>query len=319
MLHLRVIVPSDRTDEVYQVLASSEAVTNIVVVPGAARAPAGDLIMADVAREETSTVIKTLSDLGIEQRGSVTIEQIDASLSAAARRAEQRSPGKSADAVVWEEVESRTSDDSTLSVTFLSFLVLATLIAVIGIVTDQPILIVGAMVVGPEFSPLAGVCVSLVQRHRAGVAKSLLALAVGFPTAIAVAALLTWLGVDLGLITRAMFEAPRPLTAFIAHPDVFSPIVAFIAGIAGMLSLTSAKSGALIGVFISVTTIPAAGNMAVALVFADLPQLYGSLVQLVVNLAAIVLAGTLTLLAQKLLWSRYGPPRPRPRPRLPAR
>ena len=45
-------------------------------------------------------------------------------------------------------------------------------------------------------------------------------------------------------------------------PDKWSFIVALIAATAGVLSLTSRKSGALTGVFISVTTVPAAGNIA---------------------------------------------------------
>ena len=51
-----------------------------------------------------------------------------------------------------------------------------------------------------------------------------------------------------------MLTGPRPDTAFIYQPDVLSFVVAFLAGVAGMLSLTSAKSGALVGVLISVTT-----------------------------------------------------------------
>jgi hypothetical protein len=54
-----------------------------------------------------------------------------------------------------------------------------------------------------------------------------------------------------------MLIAERPLTSFIWNPDALSWIVGFLAGIAGMLALTSAKSGALVGVLISVTTIPA--------------------------------------------------------------
>ena len=46
-------------------------------------------------------------------------------------------------------------------------MILATLIAAVGIVTDSIILIIGAMIVGPEFGPLAGLCVALVQRRRA--------------------------------------------------------------------------------------------------------------------------------------------------------
>ena len=56
----------------------------------------------------------------------------------------------------------------------------------------------------------------------------------------------------------------RPLTEFISNPNFFSFFVAYLAGTAGVLSLTSAKSGALIGVLISVTTIPAIANKGVA-------------------------------------------------------
>ena len=44
-------------------------------------------------------------------------------------------------------------------------MVVATLIAAVGILTDQLILIIGAMVVGPEFGPLAGLCVAIVQKR----------------------------------------------------------------------------------------------------------------------------------------------------------
>ena len=70
------------------------------------------------------------------------------------------------DAVVWEEVEARTSESTELGGNFLIFMVLACLIASVGIFLGSPILIVGAMVVGPEFGPLAGLCVALVERRR---------------------------------------------------------------------------------------------------------------------------------------------------------
>jgi|SRR5215213_9602710 len=93
--------------------------------------------------------------------------------------------GEPSDAVIWEQVEFRTSEESKLSASYLTFIVLATLIAVVGLLLDSPILIVGAMVVGPEFGPIAGVCVALVERQRKLAARSFLALAVGFAAAIA--------------------------------------------------------------------------------------------------------------------------------------
>ena len=96
----------------------------------------------------------------------------------------------------------------------------------------------------------------------------------------------------------------HPLTDFIAHPNGFSFVVAALAGAAGMLSLTSAKSGALVGVAISVTTVPAAANAAVALAYGDMNQTVGSTNQLLLNLLGIILAGTSTLLFQKWLWRK---------------
>jgi uncharacterized hydrophobic protein (TIGR00271 family) len=172
-------------------------------------------------------------------------------------------------------------------------------IAAVGIVLDQPILIVGAMVVGPEFGPLAGVSVALVQRRGDFARRSLGALGVGFPVGI-VLAFLTVLAFKVTGIGPEDFQPDtHPLTDFIASPDFFSFFVAFVAGVAGMLSLTSAKSGALIGVLISVTTIPAASNIAVALAYGDTHEAAGAAAQLAINLTAIVLAGMLTLFVQR--------------------
>ena len=91
----------------------------------------------------------------------------------------------------------------------------------------------------------------------------------------------------------------HPLTSFIANPDFFSFFVAYVAGIAGVLALTSAKSGALVGVLISVTTIPAAANMGVAGALGEWGEAGGAALQLIVNLVAIVLAGVTTLFLQR--------------------
>ena len=72
-----------------------------------------------------------------------------------------------------------------------------------------------------------------------------------------------------------------------------------MAGTVGILSLTNAKSGALIGVLISVTTIPAASNIGVAAAYGDWHDAVGAAGQLAINLTSIVLAGVLTLYIQR--------------------
>jgi uncharacterized membrane protein len=85
---------------------------------------------------------------------------------------------------------------------------------------------------------------------------------------------------------------------------VFSFLVAYFAGMAGVLSLTSAKSGALVGVLISVTTIPAAANIGVAAALGDGEEWIGAMEQLGLNLGAIFLACIGTLYVQRRLYLR---------------
>jgi len=191
-----------------------------------------------------------------------------------------------------------------LSWAFLSFLTLATLIAGAGRLLDQPILIIGAMVVGPEFGPLAGLCVALVEKRGQLALRSLTALAIGFPVAITVGFLVSLAIKELGIAPDDFSLDGRAFTEFISHPDFFSFFVASLAGCAGVLSLTSTKSGALIGVLISVTTIPAAANIGLAAAYGDADEWRGAMAQLSVNLTMIVLAGVATLFVQRLLYRR---------------
>ncbi|MFD9436281.1 DUF389 domain-containing protein [Streptomyces sp. NPDC060002] len=304
MLHLRLITPSGSTDDVVALIENTVGTTHLVVVPGAARNPAGDVVMCDVAREAGDELLTGLQELGLDETGSIAVENIDLSLSLRADKAEAEAPGEGADAVLWEHLTDATHEESTLSVTYLAFITLATVIAACGVVLDNAVLIVGAMAVGPEFGPLAGICTSIVQRAPRLALRSLIALLVGFAVAMTATVGFSLFMDAIDLFSKEQLEADRPQTGFVYAPDAFSFIVAVLAGAAGTLSLTSAKSGALVGVAISVTTVPAAANAAVALSYGDMEQTWGSTAQLLLNLLGIILAGTLTLLAQKYLWTR---------------
>jgi uncharacterized hydrophobic protein (TIGR00271 family) len=257
------------------------------------------VILCDVARESASLILGDLKELDIPRVGSIAVEHIDITMSDAADAAEKAAPGLPSDAVVWEEVEQRTSENTELSISFVAFMVLAMQIGAVGILLDQPILIVGAMVVGPEFGPLAGLSVALVQRRADLARRSFAALGVGFPAGIVLAGLATLVFKAIGASPDDYLSSTHQLTGFISQPDFFSFFVAFVAGTVGILSLTNAKSGALIGVLISVTTIPAASNIGVAAAYGDWHDAGGAAGQLAINLTSIVVAGVLTLYVQR--------------------
>lgn len=309
--HLRISVTSDLTDDVMKVLSGDPAVSSLSLVRGASVQPQGDLVLADVAREAANDIVDQLRALGVHREGSVHLEPVRAWLSRRGYEAQRLAPGSSADSVVWVDVTQRAYEDSELNWTYASFMTMATLIAGIAIVLDSQILVIGAMVLGPEFGAVAALGVALVRRRGLLFAHAVRTLLVGFAIAIVITALVSLVGRALGWVTRADVTGHRPETAFIYTPDRWSVVVAVIAGAAGVLALTSAKVGGLSGVFISVTTVPAAGNVAMGLAFGAWHEVWGSSLQLGVNLTGMALAGWATLALQQQVWARVSAHRAR--------
>ncbi|MFE3447697.1 DUF389 domain-containing protein [Nonomuraea sp. NPDC059194] len=300
MLHLRLISPPGRTHEVIDVLEGCTGVTNLVVLAGAARVPEGDLILCDMAREAANEVIDRVGWLA--QEGSIAVEDIDLSLSRAAEQAEAEAPGEGDDAVVWAALAQRVDDDLRLTWAYLVFIAIATQLAGIGVVTNSLVLIVGAMVLGPEFGAIAAACFGLLTRRWHLVGRAVSTLAIGFAVAIAITFACALVSRGLGWIDAKSLGVGHEEVQFIVKPDRWSFIVALLAGAAGVLSVTAGKSSALVGVFISVTTIPAAGYAAVALALGNWPEVGGSALQLAVNIAGMVISGTAVLCVQRLIW-----------------
>lgn len=318
VLTIRVAVPARLSAEVVDLLRADSAVSSLSVHTGASLVPLGDVVVADVAREGVNPVVDKLREIGVPDEGTIHVEPVQAWLSQRGLDAERRTPGSGADAVVWADVTQRAYDESELNWTYLSFMALATLLASIAIVLDSQVLVIGAMVLGPEFVPIAALGLALVRRRKSLFGRALVTLLLGFAVSIALATVLALLARELGWVEVADITGRRPQTDFIYSPDRWSFVVAVVAAAAGVLSLTSAKVGGLSGVFISVTTVPASGNVALGLAFGAWDEVTGSGLQLMLNLSGMALAGWATLALQSALWSRVSLRRPYGRGKGPA-
>lgn len=297
MLTIRVTAPADLARELVPQLRAQPTVTDLAVVPGACDAGSGDLLLFDVAREDVNNIVRLLRHAGVPAEGAIVVSEPLAVVSDAADAAERAAPGHPADGVLWAQLAGRSTEDSRPSWSFFAFLLLATMIAGIGRLLDQPILIIGAMVVGPEFAPIAAICYAVVRRRRGIVGPASITLFGGF----AVCALIAW-GVWSVLYAFGVFTYTQATTGeatqFIVSPDAWSFVIAVLAGIAGVLSLTTSKSSALVGVFISITAVPAVGTIGLTLAVGAWSEAGAALVQLVLNLAGLLVAGTITLFVQ---------------------
>ena len=122
---------------------------------------------------------------------------------------------------------------------------------------DQPLITPRASLTLPGSGPLAAIAVGLVLRRRDLIRRGAIALGIGFPIAMGVTALATVVFDMSGLVSTSGLDDLDQVD-FIYEVGPFSFIVALLAGAAGMVALNSAKSAVLVGVFISVTTVPAA-------------------------------------------------------------
>jgi len=301
VLHIQVVSPSDRTDEVCRALAAHAEVANLVVLPDAARKPVGDVVTCEVSRGAANDVIDMLDQLDVDIRGSVVAERVDLMLGGAVKP-----DGPRDDAVVWEELQQRVDESSRLTWSYMAFLVIAVLIAAIGILQNSAILVIGAMVLGPEFGPVAALCFAILRRRPRPALRGIRTLVIGFAIAIGITTILSIAFYQAGWFSSTVLDSVTRETAFIVTPDRWSLMVALLAGVAGVLSLTSDKSQALVGVFISVTTVPAAAHAALAVALGQWDKVVSSVEQLGLNLAGITGSGLLTMIGLLLLWGHAG-------------
>ncbi|HZB41982.1 MAG TPA: DUF389 domain-containing protein, partial [Ilumatobacter sp.] len=226
VLHLRLIVPTELTDVVIDELIASPGVVHIVVGVGSATRPEGQLVMCDVAREAADAVVERLQDHDVHRTGAIMIDTVEVAVSDAAAAAEVAAPGHPGDSLVWEQLEARTRDEADLTVSFLVFMSIAATIAAIGILLDSAVLIIGAMVVGPDYGPLAALCVALVRRRRHHALLALRTLFVGVVVAGIVALCATLLFRLTSIAPASYVLGERQLTAFVSRPDALAAVVA---------------------------------------------------------------------------------------------
>lgn len=285
-------------------LSEVPSVVSLSVVPGAAVKPRGDVITCDVLEEDASMVVSDLRAMGIGTLGSLDMEVLDASIGDAARRAEGASRGAAADAVVWERVGQTLTREGVASLGLVALFALSGVIAAVAILIDSAPIVVGAMALCPDFAAYAAFALGAVRRQPATMRRGLVALFVGFTAAIVLSYLAVALLRATGVAPSSFSRQGNILAESIAQPNGYSLAVALCAGAAGMLSVTLGRSTALVGVAVSITTIPAAADIGLSTSYGDWEAVRGSSLQLAVNIAGLILASTLTLAAQRWIFAR---------------
>jgi uncharacterized hydrophobic protein (TIGR00271 family) len=303
VLRLRIVCPAELTDTVVARVRDDLGVVTVGLYSHASLVPEGDVVECEVVRERVNNIVEALRTMGLERRGTISILQVDAVASRAERAVERAAPGHEADVVPWALVEEDARDNAEPSATFFVLMALAAIIAAVGIVIDSAVLIIGAMIVGPEYGPLTAVSVGL-HRRRKFWRSAAVVLAIGLLVSILAAAATAAIARLFGEPLASFEPTSRFFTGFVTDPNAYSAVVALVAGVAGTIALARSQATALAGVLVSVTTIPAAAAVGVDAATGQWRDCWRASVQLGINVAAILVASLVTLAVYDRVWTQ---------------
>ncbi|HMA27521.1 MAG: DUF389 domain-containing protein [Solirubrobacterales bacterium] len=295
MLRLRLAIEEHRADLVTEALEATGGVHRIVALTPE-RAGTGVVLAADVMPSVADRVMQLIREWEVGDSDYLLTRQEVVAPNPAHGRLARRGE------FAWIEVMGEARTHSRPLGRYLALIAVAAVIAAIGVITDNPILIVGAMAVSPDLLPISAACVGLVARRARLAWRATMTLLLGILLTWAVAATLAWC-LQAADILSSGFHVHDSALHGLAHIDYSTVLVALAAGVAAMLSFET-RAAAAVGVAISVTTIPASALFGVSLGLGDASG--GAAGVLGVNVSLLLLSGTSTLALQRWLAEKRG-------------
>ncbi len=292
MLRLRLAIEERRADEVTEALEGTGGVYRIVSLQPE-RSGSGIVLAADVMPSVADRVMDLIREWEVgDSDYLITRQEVVAPHPAHSHLA-------AGGDFAWIEVMGEARTHARPLGRYLALMAVAAVVAAVGVITDNPILIVGAMAVSPDLLPICAACVGFVGRRFRLAGTSLATLLTGLVLSWAVAAAVAWL-LQLTGILAGDFEVHDTALRGLNHIDYSTILVALAAGVAAMLSFET-RAQAAVGVAISVTTIPASALFGVSLGLGEVGDSWGAAGVLGVNVSLLLLSGTLTLVVQREL------------------
>ncbi len=295
MLRLRVAVEEQRAEELAGALEGTGGVHQIVSM---SREPsgAGVVLEADLLPAVADQVMELIRVWKIEDSSYlITRQEVIAPTPI-------HGPIAGGNEFAWIEVMGEARANARPLGRYLALMAVAACLGAMGVITDNLILVVGAMAVSPDLLPICAACVGFVAGRARLIRRAIVTLLLGILITWVVAAALAWALQAVGILTGD-FQVHEENLHGLASIDYSTILVALAAGVAAMLSFET-RAAAAVGVAISVTTIPASALFGVSLGLGEVSVSWGAAGVLGVNVALLLLSGTLTLAIQTSLARR---------------
>jgi uncharacterized hydrophobic protein (TIGR00271 family) len=168
-------------------------------------------------------------------------------------------------------------------------LVLSTMIATAGLLSDSAAVVIGAMLVAPLMSPVMAAAGAVVMGWPGRFYGSLWLVSAMGLGALVLSSLITALSPDLVFLPEQVLARTRP--------TFYDLLIALAAGSAGAYTITRKQTNAIPGVAVAVALLPPLASAGILLTSGEYELALRAVVLFLTNLIAMVLAGALTFMA----------------------
>jgi len=300
MLQMRVFIPQERAHEIGALLQAADGARHVVVV-GPTFDGSKTLITAELTPVMTDHVMRRLMDAGV---ASNEIDVLQSEIVPTIEAGERSWLAPGSDGLVWSAVVNQARTNARFSAKYAAFMAIAGIIAAFGVMTENAVLIVGAMALAPDLTPVTATSVGLIGRRWRLAGRGLLTLALGYAATVIAAQMTASFFRVTGQLPSG-YELPISTVEAVATYSLMIIIIALVAGVAGILAFET-KAGSAVGVAISVTTVPAAAYIGVSLGLGQSTNTAEALVVLTVNALMLVIGASAGLVVQLAVARRRG-------------
>ena len=241
-------------------------------------------------------VLERLREAGIDEQAYTVVVEANTVIS---RRFEELTDRyaeeKSEERIAREELTSKAADLAPATWSYAILTVVSAVIATAGLLLDSPAVIVGSMVIAPLIGPAMAASVGTVVDDQGLFRRGIGLQIAGLGLAVLSAAAFAFVVKNLFLVPPGLDVTEIPAVRERLLPDFLSLVVALGAGVAGVVSLSTGVSTALVGVMIAVALIPPAATVGIGIAWGLPAVSLGSGILTLVNVLSINLAALAVL------------------------
>ncbi len=289
---LEMVVPAGRSDELRELLESDVVAASWMLTENDEIA----VWKAAVSSQGVECVMDRLEDaFSGDDQFKVILYALEATLprwEMPEGESGERQPQRVSRAELYEDV----AGSASLTRMYLGQVVLATVVAAVGMGRDSVAVVIGAMVIAPLLGPNIALAMGTTLGDSKLIWRSVKTAAAGVGLAMGISLL-------IGLVAPINVESGEIMSrADVGSMDI---VLALASGVAGSLAFTTGVSSALVGVMVAIALLPPTVATGVLLGSGRIEAGVGALLLLSINVVCVNLAAVVTFLAQGIRPARW--------------